>query len=93
MQKAWVQSLDQEEPTAREQLSPCTTIEPVSWTPGATTAEAQVPRACAPQQEEPPHCSWRVDPTPHNQRKVCTAVKSQHRQIKLLKCMYMEEVF
>ena len=42
-------------PHATEQLSPCaTTTEPVLYSPRATTAEARVPRARAPQQEKPP---------------------------------------
>ena len=42
-------------PRAAEQLSPCTTTtEPELWSPRATTTEARVPRARAPQQEKPP---------------------------------------
>ena len=43
MQGTRVRSLVREDPTCREQLSPC-----------ATTTEAHTPRAHAPQQEKPP---------------------------------------
>ena len=49
--KPWSEKI----PHAVEQLSPCTTTtEPVLYSPQATTTEARVPRACAPQQEKPP---------------------------------------
>ena len=54
MQGTRVQALVREDPTCTEQLSPCaTTTEPVLWSPQATTTEAHVPRARAPQQEKP----------------------------------------
>ena len=64
-QRTWVWFLARKDPTCHtEQLSLC-----------ATTTEARVPRACAPQQEnhsneEPVLCSWRVVPTLHNLRKL-----------------------
>ena len=64
IQGTGVQSLIQENPNASEQPSPySTTSEPLLQSPGATTTEAQAPRAHTPQQEKPPH-----KPEHHNQR-------------------------
>ena len=41
MQETWVQSLIWEDPQAAEQLSLCTSTEPVLWSPGAATAEPE----------------------------------------------------
>ena len=52
MQGTQVWALVREDPNAMEQLGPCaTTAEPVLWGPRATTTEARVPRARAPQWE------------------------------------------
>ena len=55
MQETWVPSLVQEDLTCLGTTTLCTTtIEPVLSSPGAATAEATGPGACAPYQEEPP---------------------------------------
>ena len=55
MQGTRVRSLVREDPTCHGATKPCATaIEPVLWSPRATTTEAHVPRARAPQQEKPP---------------------------------------
>ena len=48
--KTWSRKI----PPAVEQLGPCaTTTEPALYSPRATTTEAHVPRARAPQQQKP----------------------------------------
>ena len=56
MQETWVWSQIQEDPTYRGITKLVShNIEPVLWSPGTTTAETRVPRACALQQEKAKH--------------------------------------
>ena len=70
IQGTGVQSLIQENPNASEQPSPySTTSEPLLQSPGATTTEAQAPRAHTPQQEKP--LQWKayapqLESSPHS---------------------------
>ena len=52
MQGTRVRALVREDPTWRGATKP-TTTEPVLWSPRATTTEAHMPTARAPQQEKP----------------------------------------
>ena len=83
LQGTWVRSLVREDPTCCGATKPVShndwacTLEPVShnyWSPRATTIEAHVPRARAPQQEKPLQWQarapqWRVAPARCNKRK------------------------
>ena len=83
MQGTRVQALVWEDPTCCRTTRPVShnywacALEPAShdcWGLHATTTEARVPRACAPQQEEPPQWEartpqWRVGPSHRNWRK------------------------
>ena len=69
MQGTQLRPLVQEDPTCPGATKPvrhnywACTLEPVShnyWGPHATTTEARVPRACAPQQEKPPQWEARA---------------------------------
>ena len=88
MQKTWVQSLIQENPTCMEELSPCTTTaepspsSPQALTTGPTT-EAWALRACSAQQEKTTPVRNPRKSSPHSQRekmKQLAAMKIQNNQ-------------
>ena len=88
MQKTWVQSLIQENPTCMEELSPCTTTaEPSPSSPQTLTTEptteAQALRACSAQEKITPIRNPRKS-SPHSPQlekmKQLAAMKIQNNQ-------------